>query len=394
MFDFINNNKSSDWQLKVHGVRSFAPAVGKEYAVYGGHTACVSVKIKNETLIFDAGSGITEIGKNFASDLGFDDNTVFDGFSDSPFSQTDFPDGFGDSFNDDFQDGLQCGFLDDGFLSDELDDSFLFSESSGLNEACKPLDACGIPGIDSGDSANMLMLGEYELDKNKRLNASKVYHIFLTGLSLDTVSPLMSFLPLGDEKAVIHIYGCDTAGMNVAEALSRLFRPPFWSCTLADVPAVIYFHRVVPGEAFVIGSLSLLVSTLSGGGGILYRIEEAAASAYERKKCLVYGSACSPESFSDDNLKDFLTGSVLCVCDCAFLPEELLLRPADGHSSWKSWLPVLSASGVENALMLRYSNEYTDEVINGMEKKAAAEAYEKYTGLNVIFAKEGMDIIL
>lgn len=429
--DYNNDNAASDWKLHVWGVRSNAPASGENYKYYGGHTACVSVQIKNEMLIFDAGSGIAELGKNLAKayEENPSDNSPY-GHNDAipggtqgfdnlmpDINEHDLASPFGNgssAYSDDMYDELLRGLENEaagsGFMSESFSDMpqfenddipFPFDNSSFGNDTSFPFDRgmsagmpdmFGMPEMSGADNfENMLMLQEYEKDK-KRASAPKTFHIFISSLSLDTVSSLMSFLPLNDDKVTVNIYGSDMGGMNIAEALSTLFRPPFWHETLADVPAVIYFRKVIPGESFVIGSLGLLVSALYGRDSIMYRIEEAASDTTAMKKCLVYGSACGPDAFTSNELKSFIEGAVLTVCDSAYSPEELFIKHADGHSSWKSWLPVIAAAGSQNALMLRYSDEYTDDILNVQAEDAAAEAGK--SGTNCIFAREGMDIIL
>ena len=429
--DYNNDNAASDWKLHVWGVRSNAPASGDHYKYYGGHTACVSVQIKNEMLIFDAGSGIAELGKHLAkvyeenpsNSSPYGHNGAISGNTQGSdnlmpgMNEHDFASPFGDgssAYSDDMYDELLRGLENEaagsGFMNESFSDMpqfedddipFPFDKASFGSDASFPFDrgmSAGMPAMfgmpemsGAEDFKNMLMLQEYEKDK-KRDAAPKTFHIFISSLSLDTVSSLMSFLPLNDDKVTVNIYGSDMGGMNIAEALSTLFRPPFWRETLADVPAIIYFRKVIPGESFVIGSLGLLVSALDGRDSIMYRIEEAASGTAAMKKCLVYGSACGPDAFKSNELKSFIEGAVLTVCDSAYSPEELFIKHADGHSSWKSWLPVIAAAGSQNALMLRYSAEYTDDILKIQAEDAAAEAGKSRT--SCIFAREGMDIIL
>ncbi len=44
------------------GVRGSIPTPGKDYAVYGGNTSCVEVRLNNHILIFDMGSGLKNLG--------------------------------------------------------------------------------------------------------------------------------------------------------------------------------------------------------------------------------------------------------------------------------------------------------------------------------------------
>lgn len=53
----------SSMTARLWGVRGSIPAPGPETARYGGNTSCFSVEADGKVLIFDAGSGIRELGK-------------------------------------------------------------------------------------------------------------------------------------------------------------------------------------------------------------------------------------------------------------------------------------------------------------------------------------------
>ncbi len=49
-------------RIKFYGVRGSTPCSGPAYEKYGGHTSCVGVWIEDQLFIFDAGSGIFDLG--------------------------------------------------------------------------------------------------------------------------------------------------------------------------------------------------------------------------------------------------------------------------------------------------------------------------------------------
>lgn len=50
-------------RIKFWGVRGSIPTPGRETAAFGGNTSCVEVRVGNEVIILDAGSGIRGLGK-------------------------------------------------------------------------------------------------------------------------------------------------------------------------------------------------------------------------------------------------------------------------------------------------------------------------------------------
>ena len=58
--------KISDFNVKFWGVRGSHPVPGEATQRYGGNTPCVEVQAGEHTIIFDAGTGIIELGRDLA----------------------------------------------------------------------------------------------------------------------------------------------------------------------------------------------------------------------------------------------------------------------------------------------------------------------------------------
>ncbi|OJX12237.1 MAG: hypothetical protein BGO77_03550 [Caedibacter sp. 37-49] len=59
------NEKKTNMKTNVEfwGVRGFIPMNSPEYTHFGGHTSCISVTHKDSIFIFDAGSGLKDLGE-------------------------------------------------------------------------------------------------------------------------------------------------------------------------------------------------------------------------------------------------------------------------------------------------------------------------------------------
>jgi phosphoribosyl 1,2-cyclic phosphodiesterase len=69
----------SGYQLRMRfwGVRGSTPAPGKDKLVYGGNTPCVEIRdAAGHVLIFDAGSGVRELGQQLATEFSGQDLAV------------------------------------------------------------------------------------------------------------------------------------------------------------------------------------------------------------------------------------------------------------------------------------------------------------------------------
>jgi len=60
---------SNQFQITFWGVRGSIPCPGAETVRYGGNTPCVEMKVGNERLIFDGGTGIRVLGQSLLSQL-------------------------------------------------------------------------------------------------------------------------------------------------------------------------------------------------------------------------------------------------------------------------------------------------------------------------------------
>ena len=50
--------------IKFWGVRGSIPTPGKDFVKYGGNTSCVEINVDNNTVIFDMGSGLVNLGNH------------------------------------------------------------------------------------------------------------------------------------------------------------------------------------------------------------------------------------------------------------------------------------------------------------------------------------------
>ena len=55
---------NNELRIKFWGVRGSYPTPGAGTVKYGGNTACVEVRCKKRLIIFDAGTGIRDLGED------------------------------------------------------------------------------------------------------------------------------------------------------------------------------------------------------------------------------------------------------------------------------------------------------------------------------------------
>src|SRR3974390_2177977 len=62
--------EASPVRVKFWGVRGSVPSPGPETVRYGGNTSCVEVRVGNEIIILDAGTGLRILGRKLVADFG------------------------------------------------------------------------------------------------------------------------------------------------------------------------------------------------------------------------------------------------------------------------------------------------------------------------------------
>lgn len=57
---------TQDWIIQIWGVRGSMPAACRDTLEYGGNTSCISVDCGDSIIVFDAGSGLTALGRSLS----------------------------------------------------------------------------------------------------------------------------------------------------------------------------------------------------------------------------------------------------------------------------------------------------------------------------------------
>ena len=64
------NDAVSPIHVRFRGVRGSIPSPGHKTARYGGNTSCVELRVRDQVLILDAGSGLRELGSDLMEEFG------------------------------------------------------------------------------------------------------------------------------------------------------------------------------------------------------------------------------------------------------------------------------------------------------------------------------------
>lgn len=214
-----------------------------------------------------------------------------------------------------------------------------------------------------------------------RMGGKRKIHLFLSHLHLDHILGLMSFQPLYNPSAEVHLYGERLGGQGIMDRLGRVQASPFWPVGPEVFTARFCAHDIGPGQRVILGE-GLHVDTLRGDHpnlSLLYRLEGGG-------RRLVYGLDCELGEGMEERLEEFARESGLLIWDANFIPGEL--KPGWGHSTWAQGAALGRRAGVRTVLMTHYSHWYNDAVLGEQERLALA------ADPAVRFARERMEIAL
>ncbi len=234
--------------------------------------------------------------------------------------------------------------------------------------------------LDAGSGMHSLSewLKEQEYEGKK---LPRQIDIFLSHFHIDHLLGLFEFSPLYEKGREIHIYGKATGDSSLEETLNCLVGPPYWPLPLSGFGANITFHDLEASTELDLGD-GIQINTYPTnhpGGGVLYRLAMDG-------KVIVYGLDLEVTKENWDDVVKVFWHADFGFFDAAILPEERAKYVGWGHSDWKENLLVAEQADVKQPMMMHYSKDHTDEILEQQEMSAHSE------NGNVVFTKEGMKV--
>ena len=187
-------------------------------------------------------------------------------------------------------------------------------------------------------------------------------HLLLSHPHLDH---LMGFglFPALRQDCRIHIYGAVWEGRNPEEQMRLLFAPPLWPVWPGDGPAQIFFHTVMPGEAFHAGGFWVdWMPSCHPGGSAVYRLRRDG-------KILVYATDFEHGIEAEQELIRFAEGADLLLYDGQYTPEEHDIYPGFGHSTGETGRRIGEACGAKRVWIIHHDPRATDAILTEREKR-------------------------
>ncbi len=184
--------------------------------------------------------------------------------------------------------------------------------------------------------------------------------ILITHLHLDHLQGLPFFQALSRHDRKTIIYAGKRDGLDIEEALDRVYSPPIWPLKISDYPGVVEY-RELP-EKLQLGDLT--VTHMEGahpGGSTVYKITEGGRS-------FVYATDYE-HGEKDDELTKFAGNAALLVYDGQYTEEEYQKCKGYGHSIPAVGRDMARAAGVERVAITHHNPAHNDEKLLEMEKR-------------------------
>jgi phosphoribosyl 1,2-cyclic phosphodiesterase len=199
-------------------------------------------------------------------------------------------------------------------------------------------------------------------------HAPKTVNILLSHLHLDHVMGLPFFKPALFKDRTIRLHCGNLGGKTAKMALNRLFSPPIFPVTLAELPGHIKHVGFRAGETVTLNA-SIAVRTIllnhpSGATG--YRVDHGGRS-------ICYLSDLEhTKPWPDPALAAFVQDADLVIYDAMFSEHEYSVCHGWGHSTWNAGLELAKAAGVKAFAIFHLHPRHDDNHMDEVERQAQA----------------------
>lgn len=229
-------------------------------------------------------------------------------------------------------------------------------------------------------------LGNHLFHENDHI---RNYHIFFTHFHWDHIQGLPFFSPqVFNPKCVIYFY---SPIPEFKEILSGQMKNPYFPITI-DMFSKSISYNVLKNNSIRIGNADISWRRMKHpGGSYSYKIEE-------NGKTMIFSTDTelrdSDFEKNKENVK-YYQSTDLIIMDSQYTLDEAIEKYDWGHSSYSLAVDFASAWNINKLVLFHHEPLYDDTKMATIHKSANwYKKYQQNSGVNVILAREDLEIIL
>jgi phosphoribosyl 1,2-cyclic phosphodiesterase len=199
----------------------------------------------------------------------------------------------------------------------------------------------------------------------ERLSAGiKSSTILMSHLHWDHVAGLPFFAPIYIPGHHVQIASGPNGTMPLAQAIEKLFVPPFFPVDYGTVSEQITTRELSPRQSFDIGDIRVTMAKLNHPDPVYgFRFEHDG-------QAIVYATDTEHYSCVDPTLKKLSAGADILIYDSQYTPAEYPHKVGWGHSTWLAGAELASAAGVPQLVMFHHDPDRSDAQVLAIEREA------------------------
>jgi phosphoribosyl 1,2-cyclic phosphodiesterase len=276
----------------------------------------------------------------------------------------------------------------------------------GGNTTCVELRADGeIIVLDAGTGIRALGVALEEEFGSQPINLS----LLITHVHWDHIQGFPFFVPSYNDKNSITIFGYEGADAGLREILKGQMTTPFFPVELYDLPGKIDIKKLDQMD-FSLGKVKVRAKFMNHPGICVgYRLNTSSGSVaflpdnepFDAFKLhSVKSHLVSPEQTEKraknerTDLVAFLKGCDILILDTQYSDEEYKHHVGWGHGSLSTSVNLAIDAEVRTLVLFHHDPTHDDSVIDEMVANGQKMAAKSGTGLKVIAAREGEELVI